>query len=149
MILTIIFAVILTILAIARRRKDDEDDVEMNSTDGIDPDEAGYADGYTYTEERTVKFIRKGWLILGIIVAVIAVILFLLTQDITQPSAWFDKWTWLFGVLLIVEFLCFILAFGKKTETEEDYVEYMYDTPYAGGQNVLERGSQVVYNKEN
>jgi uncharacterized repeat protein (TIGR02543 family) len=67
-------------------------------------------------EEHTRKHNRTGLLIAGIICAVVEVIIFLITQDITSPMVVFDWWSIMMSVILIIEVIACILSFRKTDE---------------------------------
>ncbi|MGI6221720.1 MAG: MBG domain-containing protein [Coriobacteriales bacterium] len=95
------------LITIAGGRKDDEDEDEENKQPEQDED-----------EPKTKRHI--GVRIAGIIPAVVAVVLFILTQDLTQPMVIFDKWTIVFAVIAIVEIILAIASRKKKDENDDD-----------------------------
>ena len=71
----------------------------------------------TEEEEQEVK--RKGLIrVLSVIPAIGAVILFLLTEDMSNPMALTDQWTvWMFVIALVNVAAAF---FSKKSEKDQD-----------------------------
>ena len=70
----------------------------------------------------TAKVYRGGILrIIGIIPAIVAVILFVLTEDIRLPMWWWDRWTiWMIIILLIEIIIAFFARRRVKENDEED-----------------------------
>ncbi len=71
-------------------------------------------------EEEHVEIKRKGLLrLISLIPTAGAIILFLLTQDITQPMILIDEWTIYFAVIAVVQAL--VTVFSKKKAEEKDF----------------------------
>lgn len=94
-ILTVLVSAVLLIGYFTRKKKDDEQE----------------------EEEQEVK--RKGLIrVLSVIPAIGAVILFLLTEDMSNPMALTDQWTvWMFVIALVNVAAAF---FSKKSEKDQD-----------------------------
>ena len=70
-------------------------------------------------EETEIK--RKGLIrLLSLIPAIAAIIIFILTEDMTLPMQLVDKWTLLMVVILIIQIIVAIFAKKKKDEEEGD-----------------------------
>ena len=64
-------------------------------------------------DEQSKRYKRRKWLrVASTITAVVSVIAFFLTEDITLPMVLIDKWTLLMAAFLIVQVI-FVL-FGRK-----------------------------------
>ena len=73
----------------------------------------------TTGEETEIK--RKGTIrLLSLIPAIAAIIIFLITEDLTQQMQLVDKWTILMVVILIIQVLVAIFAKKKEDENKED-----------------------------
>ena len=59
--------------------------------------------------------------VMGLVTAMISVIAFILTEDMSLPMQLTDRWTILMVIILAVEALCMVLA--KKTKEEEEEQE--------------------------
>ena len=87
------------------------------------------------TEEEKEKAKRKknrgAWLALAIIAAIIGVIVFILTEDMSLPMELVDWWTLLNAILFLLAILGVALAFKKKSkrEEDEDRKEATYSSP--------------------
>jgi hypothetical protein len=58
-------------------------------------------------------------MVLTIIMALLGVVVFVLTQDMAQPMVLVDWWTIINAVILIVEAIAVMLLFRKVEEEEE------------------------------
>jgi hypothetical protein len=55
-------------------------------------------------------------MVLSIVAAIVAVILFILTQDMTLTMKFFDEWSIAFAVVAIIGIIAARLTFGKQRE---------------------------------
>jgi hypothetical protein len=46
------------------------------------------------------------WIVVGIVLAIISIVVFFITEDIGQSLVWVDKWTIVNAVLLVVAVIC-------------------------------------------
>ena len=86
-------------------RQDLMDGEENEETGEVEPDEV-------YKRKRIGR-------IISIIPAVGAIVLFILTQDLTQPMIFFDNWSLAFAIIAIVNIVLAIVT-RKKTDDDED-----------------------------
>ena len=64
---------------------------------------------------------KKGlWRLISIIPALIAIIVFVFTEDMTLPMIFVDKWTILHVVIALVQVVVMVLCKKKKDENDED-----------------------------
>ena len=64
---------------------------------------------------------KKGlWRLISIIPALIAIIVFIFTEDMTLPMIFVDKWTILHAVIALVQVVVMVLCKKKKDENDED-----------------------------
>ena len=64
---------------------------------------------------------KKGlWRLISIIPALIAITVFILTEDMTLPMIFVDKWTILHVVIALVQVVVMVLCKKKKDENDED-----------------------------
>ena len=64
---------------------------------------------------------KKGlWRLISIIPALIAIIVFIFTEDMTLPMTFVDKWTILHVVIALVQVVVMVLCKKKKDENDED-----------------------------
>ena len=64
---------------------------------------------------------KKGlWRLISIIPALIAIIVFIFTEDMTLPMIFVDKWTLLHVVIALVQVVVMVLCKKKKDENDED-----------------------------
>ncbi|MDO4869295.1 MAG: MBG domain-containing protein [Bacillota bacterium] len=116
MILTAIISLLLLIFIFIGRKRKDEDGDQAENTDNADNAEEG---------DRTEKKVKRRWFIrlLGIIPAAAAVILFLLTEDMSQPMVVYDKWTIAMIFILFVDLIVVIAARNKEEDDEDEQQE--------------------------
>jgi uncharacterized repeat protein (TIGR02543 family) len=99
-----IFAVFTLFRAIHRRRNEQEQE------------EFVYRDEDDGQEGKR----RPGWLALAIVLGVVGVLVFIITQDMSNLMALTDSWTLLNALILIVEILAVRLAFRRKEDKEPE-----------------------------
>ncbi len=72
-------------------------------------------------DEDNTRLKRKGGFRLFSIIPMIgAIVLFILTQDLTLPMTLFDNWTIFFAIVTLIQVLTMILSRKKRVEDEED-----------------------------
>ena len=104
MILTALISLLLLIFIFVRKRRKDDDPEDEKTEDA---------------EETKVKK-RVLLRLLGVIPAVAAILLFFLTEDMSQPMILSDKWTIAMIFILFVEFIVAIAARKKEDDDNED-----------------------------
>ncbi len=116
LILTIVTGLMSIVLLITyfKNKKEDEDEENKQTANAmIDEDE----------EESQLK--RKGIFRLFSIIPMIAtIILFILTQDLTQPMIWIDRWTIVFAIITLVQVVTMILSRKKHVDGDDDNEEF-------------------------
>ena len=107
-----VFGMILiaVIRILARKEKEDENDEESKAAASEEEEEDKYSR------------IRKWLVYLSPIPAVAAVIIFLLTEDMTKSMTMVDKWTILMAVIFLIELV--LLIFSRKKKQDEEEEEY-------------------------
>ena len=103
-ILTAVLAIIMLIGMIGRKRK--EGDEDEYAGDGQEPDQI--------TKRRRLL---KG---ISVIPAIGAIVLFILTQDLTQPMVFFDQWSLVFAIIAIVNIVLRVASIRRKTDDGGD-----------------------------
>ena len=114
-----ILAAIMLILAFGRNRKEGDDEETAA---------AKTANGEEVESDEVYKRKRLGR-VLSVIPAAASIVLFILTQDMTQPMAIFDQWSIVFGIIGIINIVLAIVT-RKKTEDGDD--EQQQQTPQSG-----------------
>ena len=108
MLLTWLTAILAGIFYIRRRRQAPDD-------------EEAIAEAEEYEDPQKLK--RKGWLrIAAIVAAIISLILFILTEDMTLPMELVDEWT-IWMIIILVAALLLALISRKVTEDTESTPE--------------------------
>ena len=118
-IVATILSIIMLIFALGRNRKDGDDEETAA---------AKTANGEEVEEDEVYKRKRIGR-ILSIIPAVGAIVLFILTQDLTQPMTFFDNWSLVFGIIGIINI---VLAIVTRKKTDDGSDEEQQQTPQSG-----------------
>ena len=111
-IVTTILAAIMLIFALGRNRKDGEEDEQTGEQE---PDEI-------YKRKRLAR-------ILSVIPAAGAIVLYIFTQDMSQPMAIFDQWSIVFGIIGIINI---VLAIATRKTTKNDGDDEQQQTPQTG-----------------
>ena len=106
-IVTVILGLIL--LLSKRHRNDEEEDEEER--------QARIERGEEKEQEQ-----KRGWIckVLGVIVAIVSVVFFILTEDMSLPMALTDKWTIWMVVIAIVELVLVLVGRHWKDVDDED-----------------------------
>jgi len=92
--------------------------------DGEELDEEEFEDEHKRT--------RKLWFFLVVILAIVGIVFFLLTEDMRLPMVLLDRWTIINAIILLVGIVSKLLAFKKvKLEEVEEEVE-VYVEPLIG-----------------
>ncbi|MDR0854466.1 MAG: InlB B-repeat-containing protein [Clostridiales Family XIII bacterium] len=97
----VVFAIFYIIKA-SRRRKNEESDL------------------YYEHDRDDEKSVKPLWLATSIILAVISVVIFVLTQDMSLPMVLADVWTIVLAFIFAAELIASKLAFPRKDENEKD-----------------------------
>jgi len=71
-------------------------------------------------EETKEKKFRKRWFILEAIGTLLAIIIFILTQDMRLPMALTDWWTLIHLIILVITVIAFIKLKKRKKDEDED-----------------------------
>jgi flagellar basal body-associated protein FliL len=113
-LIAILTAAALIITYFIRRKEDKEEEEERRAQF------AGTDEEYEEEEEKKAKK-RLILRLLGVIAAIIAVILFLITQDMTLPLGFIDRWTiWHIIIVAATTILAFFSRKKYEDEEEED-----------------------------
>ena len=100
LICTILSCIIAIALLFVKKKTDDEEEE------------------YTEEEEKDIRGIKR-FKIYSILVGIISIVAFILTEDITLPMILIDKWTILMVILLAINVIN-IFVMRKKSKQEED-----------------------------
>lgn len=126
LILTVIGALFALVMLVSywRKRKveEDEDEAEERRARVAAAEMRGEED-YEEEPEDTKK--RLAWRIVPAVLAVLAVILFILTENIFLPLVLVDWWTLAHVIVAALQIICWIVASRRKDITEEDTDEEM------------------------
>ena len=79
-----------------------------------------YEDEDATDEEGTQKR-NKVWKVVSLVDAIIAVVVFVLTENMKQPMVLVDKWTMLMILFTLISIVSF--AFGRKYHEEDEKAE--------------------------
>jgi len=105
-IVMVVLAVVMLVGMFGKRREDeDQDEAEYRSEE--------------QDQEAQIKRHRI-WRIAGIVLAVVAVIVELLTSDFMQPMVMIDKWTIVFAILLVVQLVTVFFSRKKTTDPDDE-----------------------------
>ena len=109
-ILTVLFGLLLLI---SKRHKDDDDDEDED-------DETQEAAREEDEEEEEKEAKKRGLFtrVLAVLIAILSVVLFVFTEDMSLPWTWVDKWTVWMVVIGLVQILVFFV--GRKWKKDDD-----------------------------
>ena len=110
LIAAIVTVILGLFLLLSKRHRNDEDEDE-------DERQARMARGEEKEQEQ-----KRGWIckVLGVIVAIVSVVFFILTEDMSLPMALTDKWTIWMIVIAIVELVLVLVGRHWKDVDDED-----------------------------
>ncbi len=121
-IVTGLISLMLVITYFVKKRRDDEEEDEAK---GVVMTRAE-AKAEKEDEETHVK--RKGLgRILSLVVTVIAVVVFILTENMSLPVVWTDEWTLLMGIIAIVNVVLAFLCRKEKKDNDEQQNKQLPD----------------------
>ena len=128
-------AIALTIRAIvlkkAKKREDEVKAVEVSidedgktstvTAEQMNADAVLIFDGSKEGEQPNNKDKKRkiSWLTVANVLAASAIVLFILTQDVTQPMAWMDMWTFVHAAILGVEAFAIVHIIQKKRNPDD------------------------------
>jgi len=104
-----LLAIMMCIRVLLRKKHEDE--------------ENEYDRGYVYVEDEEEEKKKRGRLLMIVaipILAIVALILFILTQDMRQPMFLTDRWTIVHIIIFIAGLLCYIFAYKRDRDEEDD-----------------------------
>ena len=105
-IVTVLFGLLL-LIAKRHKNKDDEDDETKDQTTTNDDEESEQ-------EKKRGAFTR----VLAVLIAILSVVFFLVTEDLSLPWTWTDQWTIWMVVIGLVQIVVFFV--GRKWKNVDD-----------------------------
>ena len=112
-ILTVLFGLLLLI---SKRHKDEDDDEEDDETKQQTTDD----DEDKEQEKKRGLFTR----VLAVLIAIVSVVFFLVTEDLSLPWTWTDQWTiWMVVIGLVQIVVFFVGRKWKNVDDDEDEEE--------------------------
>ena len=106
-------AVFMAAVYLINRKKDPEDEEEKDAPEAK-AEEAKEAD------EKESKKNSLPHTLISILIAVISVVVFILTEDMSRTMRLFDRWTILMAVLLIIQIVLVLIIAGRNEEKQEE-----------------------------
>jgi len=92
------------------------------NVDNYNDDNAGNRE-----EGKRQKQCRFLWFLLSVIMGVVGIIVFILTEDMTRPMVLVDKWTIVNVLIFIVEIIAITLTFKRKKNNNDNKEENMFN----------------------
>ena len=109
-ILTVLFGLLLLI---SKRHKDEDDDEEDDET----KQQTNNDDEENEQEKKRGLFTR----VLAVLIAIVSVVFFLVTEDLSLPWAWTDQWTiWMVVIGLVQIVVFFVGRKWKNVDNDDD-----------------------------
>jgi len=112
-VLGIIYIVVTTIRVITQKKRKQEEAQDEYLFRDVNEEEK-------LPEEDEEKQHRPGWLAVAIAMAIMAVYIFILTQDMTNPMVLMDKWTTLHALIIAAQFIAVTLVFKRQNRDERE-----------------------------
>ena len=126
LICVIITGLLGIIILLGKHKKSEEKDEEEDETANGATVAAATAEGEASEEEEEDEdeFKRRRWTkVFAIIVFICSVIAFILTEDMTLPWIWVDKWTLLMVIIAIIQLVDLVIARKWKDANEDEEEE--------------------------
>ena len=117
-ILGVLMAVIF-LFKVKKKKRDEENEEKVKAASANEEDEED-------EEEKPKRLF--GYKLLNAVLAVVAVIVFLLTQDITLPMILVDFWTIIHFIIVVLQIVVMIFGKNKKDDKDEDEYEDKEET---------------------
>ena len=109
-ILTVLFGLLLLISKRHKDEDDDEDDDETKQQTNNDDEE-------NEQEKKRGLFTR----VLAVLIAIVSVVFFLVTEDLSLPWTWTDQWTiWMVVIVLVQIVVFFVGRKWKNVDNDDD-----------------------------
>ena len=126
LILTVIgvLGALVSVVWYFRRRREEEDDDEAEERRTRIAQAQAYGD-YDYQEEPENSKKRLIGRIIAVVGFIIAIILFILTENMRLPMILVDRWTIWHAIIMLIQVVCWIVASRRKDLDEEDSEEEM------------------------
>jgi hypothetical protein len=118
-IVGVVLVAVVFVRAMLIKKKDDREEGKQKNTNTKTAGGAGYGgqngDGSVSDKKYTQR--RHLWLITALILAVAGIVVFLLTEDMSLPMGWVDKWAIANIIILIAEIIAIIFVFKTVKQT--------------------------------
>ena len=115
-VLTALISVILLVLGLGKTKKDAEEDEEVEQAQT----RSAYATADEEEDPEQIEIKRRRIRrLLSLIPAIGSILLFIFTQDLTQPMTFFDRWSLVFFIIVVVQAILAVLS-RKKEEDPDD-----------------------------
>jgi uncharacterized repeat protein (TIGR02543 family) len=123
-IVGVVLAVLVSIRALLLKKTSEDDKVEQKSANskmvsnsmGSSGSQGSNSSG---DDEMGVQH-RILWLVVGVVLAVVGVVVFLITEDTHLSMGWVDKWTIVNAVILVIELVAILFVFKhSKVESKQ------------------------------
>jgi len=110
------YAIVTVIRALLRRKSEKKEEQNTYKLELV-------TNAQKASEEKEEKKLRHGWLVVAIIMGIIGVLLFVLTQDMRSPMTLMDWWTIAHVLIFAAEVIAVVFTFKKKKEDEKEEEE--------------------------
>jgi hypothetical protein len=122
----VILVVLLTIgVLLQRNQKQNEQQIRQQKKGtpgqcGVNQNQKDINDAADHVvEEKKQKQRRFFWFLLSVVLGVVGVVVFLLTEDMSRMMVWVDSWTIVNAIILVVEIIAVTFTLKSKKEKDE------------------------------
>jgi len=112
-ILGVVLAALVTVRALLLKKKEDEE-MKQKSVNAKYANVDGHVSQNGEVATEKVMQRRNLWLFITLILGIVGVVVFLLTEDMSLPMGWVDKWTIVNAAILIVGIITAMFVFKHK-----------------------------------
>jgi len=121
-IVGVVLAILVFVRALLLKKKDNKDNEQRNANDKRTVASNAQYGGQKREDSDAKKFTQRRtiWLIATVVLAIVGIIVFILTEDMSLPRGWVDRWTIVNAIILVAEIITVMFVFhNKKTETNK------------------------------
>ena len=146
----VILAAILTIgVLLQRNQKQKKQQAQEQKKDAkgqyvAKQKQKGDEDYTNGAEEKKQKLHRLFWFLLSVIMGIMGIIVFILTEDVTRPMALVDRWTILNVIIFVIELIAIVLTFKHKNNKDQT-VAYTVHYYLHGTKNPVATSKTVAF----
>jgi H+/gluconate symporter-like permease len=116
----VVLAVLMTVRALLLKKKEDKQEDSPKNANAKNVGGAGYSVQYGDSGDKKFTQRRTRWLIATIVLAIVGIVVFLVTEDMSLPRGWVDRWTIVNVIILVAGIITALFVFHNKKTTSNN-----------------------------